>query len=134
MLQPEFPLKFSERDGSYRSHIELQTSVRQNILFLMQTIPGEWPARPEFGIGINQHLFENFNVDTLSGIRRKIISQVKKYMPFLKVDVVFNTEDEFGNSYIDNNYISMTLFYTIVPLSIDEILNLKVSESSIEVI
>jgi len=134
MLQPKFPLQFSERDGSYKNHTELELSVKQNILFLMQTIPGEWPARPEFGIGISKHLFENYSTDTLVSIRRNIVSQIKKYMPFLKVDVMFETEDVFGNSYIDNNYISMTLRYTIVPLSVDEILNLKITESSIEVI
>ena len=134
MLQPKFPLKFSERDGSYQGHTELEDSIRQNILFLMQTTPGEWPAKPELGIGVNKHLFENYSVDTLSNIRRDIISQIKKYMPFLKVQVTFQTEDDSGRSYIDNNYISMKILYTIVPLSVDEILNLKVTESSIEVI
>lgn len=134
MLQPKFPLKFSQRDGSYQGHTDLEFSIKQNIIFLMQTNPGEWPAKPEFGIGVSKHLFENYNTETLTNIRKNIISQIKKYMPFLKVNVTFETEDAVGNSYIENNYISMTLRYTIVPLSLDEILNLKVTESSIEVI
>ena len=60
MLQPVFPLKYSNRDGAYQSHTELERSVKQNILFLLQTNPGEWPARPEFGIGISRFLFEKY--------------------------------------------------------------------------
>lgn len=134
MLQPVFPLKMSERDGSYQNHTDLERSVKQNVLFLMQTNPGEWPAKPELGIGVNRYLFENYTTDSLNKLRLAIKSQIKKYMPFLKVKVFFETEDELGNSLIDNNYVSMRLEYTIVPLSVDEILNLKVSEASIEVI
>ena len=134
MLQPNFPLKMSERDGSYQNHTELERSVKQNILFLMQTNPGEWPAKPELGIGVNKYLFENYTVDSLNNLKLAIKSQIKKYMPFLKVEVFFQTEDDLGNSLIDNNYVSMRLEYTIVPLSIDEILNFKVAETSIEVI
>ena len=134
MLQPVFPLKMSERDGSYQNHTELERSVKQNILFLMQTNPGEWPAKPELGIGVNKYLFENYTVDSLNNLKLAIKSQIKKYMPFLKVEVFFQTEDDLGNSLIDNNYVSMRLEYTIVPLSIDEILNFKVAETSIEVI
>ena len=134
MLQPVFPLKFSNRDGSYRSHTELEMSIKQNILFLLNTIPGEWPSRPEFGIGVSKYLFENGNDEVFYEIRRAIKSQVKKYMPFLKIEVTFQTEDEYGSSYVDQNYVSMRIQYTIVPLSVDEILNLKVSETSIEVI
>lgn len=134
MLQPVFPLKMSERDGSYQNHTDLERSVKQNVLFLMQTNPGEWPAKPELGIGVNRYLFENYTTDSLNKLRLAIKSQIKKYMPFLKVNVFFETEDELGNSLIDNNYVSMRLEYTIVPLSVDEILNLRVSEASIEVI
>ena len=134
MLQPVFPLKMSERDGSYRSHTELESSVKQNILFLMQTNPGEWPAKPELGIGVNRYLFENYSIESMNRLRMAIKAQIKKYMPFLKVEVIFNTEDDFGNSFIDKNYVSMKLLYTIIPLSVDEILNLKITETSIEVI
>lgn len=134
MLQPNFPLKMSERDGSYQNHTELENSVRQNILFLMQTNPGEWPAKPELGIGVNKYLFENYSIESMNRLKIAIKSQVKKYMPFLKVEVVFNTEDDVGNSFIDNSYVSMGLYYTIIPLSVDEILNLKITENSIEVI
>lgn len=134
MLQPVFPLKMSERDGSYQCHTQLEKSVKQNILFLMSTNPGEWPAKPELGIGVNRYLFENYTIDSLNNLRLAIKSQIKKYMPFVKVSVFFETEDQFGNSLVDNNYVSMRIEYTIVPLSIDEILNFKVSETSIEVI
>ena len=134
MLQPVFPLKYSDRDGAYQSHTELERSVKQNILFLLQTNPGEWPARPEFGIGISRFLFENYSIDSMSQFRQVVKSQVKKYMPFLEIDVQFSEFDESGNSFIDNNYLKMTIRYNIVPLSVQEILNLKITEKTIEVI
>ena len=100
----------------------------------MQTNPGEWPAKPELGIGVNRYLFENYSIESMNRLKMAIKAQIKKYMPFLKVEVIFNTEDDFGNSFIDKNYVSMKLLYTIIPLSVDEILNLKITETSIEVI
>ena len=100
MLQPVFPLKMSERDGSYQNHTDLERSVKQNVLFLIQTNPGEWPAKPELGIGVNRFLFENYTADSLNKLKLAIKSQIKKYMPFLKVKVSFDTEDQLGNSLI----------------------------------
>jgi phage baseplate assembly protein W len=134
MLQPVFPLSRSDRDGMFMSHSELERSVKQNILFLLQTNPGEWPAKPELGVGIGRFLFENYSMDSMSGLKHAVKSQVKKYMPFIEIDLEFTEFDELGNSYIDNNYLKMTIRYNIIPLSVQEILNLKVTESVIEVI
>ena len=134
MLQPVFPLIYSDKDGPYQTHLELEKSVKQNILFLLQTNPGEWPAKPDLGIGVSRFLFENYSIDSMSQFRQVVKSQVKKYMPFIEIDVQFSEFDEFGNSYIDNNYLKMTISYNIVPLSVQEILNLKITESAIEVI
>lgn len=134
MLQPIFPLGKSERDGMFSSHLELEKSVKQNILFLLQTNPGEWPAKPELGIGVSRFLFENYSVDKMSRLRQTIKSQVKKYMPFIEIDVDFTEFDDLGNSYVDNNYLKMTIRYNIIPLSVQEILGLKVTETAIEVI
>ena len=70
----------------------------------------------------------------MSQFRQVVKSQVKKYMPFLEIDVQFSEFDESGNSFIDNNYLKMTISYNIVPLSVQEILNLKITEKTIEVI
>ena len=44
----------------YKSHSEIKDSVKQNFMFLLQTSPGEWPGRPEIGVGLRQTLFENY--------------------------------------------------------------------------
>ena len=134
MLQPVFPLIYSDKTGPYQAHLELEKSVKQNILFLLQTNPGEWPAKPELGIGVSQFLFENYSIDSMSQFRQVVKSQIKKYMPFIEIDLQFSEFDDLGNSYVDNNYLKMTISYNIVPLSVQEILNLKITESAIEVI
>ena len=79
MYQPEFPLKMSSRDGAYKSIDDLAGSVKQNVLFLLNTSPGEWPRRPELGIGVRNFLFENASSAAFEGLHQRIKEQFNKY-------------------------------------------------------
>ena len=50
MYQPKYPLRFSELDGAYDSIKDLKSTVKQNVLTLLNVSPGEWPGSPELGI------------------------------------------------------------------------------------
>ena len=65
---------------------------------------------------------------------QRIKHQVSLYMPFLEVDVKFGTEINDGYSTLDSNYINVRISYNILPLSIGEILNFKITEGLIEII
>jgi phage baseplate assembly protein W len=134
MLQPIFPLSRSDADGFYKSHSEIKDSVKQNFMFLLQTSPGEWPGRPEIGVGLRQTLFENYSPAFASSFIQRIKHQVSLYMPFLNVDIKFDTTDSFGNSTLDSNYIKVRISYDVQALSAQGVLNFKVSETSIEAI
>tara|TARA_R100000005_G_scaffold94051_1_gene71019 strand:+ start:734 stop:1138 length:405 start_codon:yes stop_codon:yes gene_type:complete len=134
MLQPIYPLQRSSTDGFYKSHRELKDSVKQNFLFLLKTSPGEWPGRPEVGVGLKRVLFENYSPAFAMQFVQRIKHQVSLYMPFIEVDVKFSTETNDGYSTLDSNYINVQISYNILPLSVGEILNFKVTEGSVEVI
>ena len=73
---------------------------------------------PEFGVGIQELLFENIDDDlTLNEFRGKIREQVGMHMPAVEVEVI-----DFSESQTDNNKLSVHIEYTIDSLGIVEYL------------
>ena len=75
MFQPKFPLKFSDIDGAYESIKDIKQNIKQNVLFLLKTSPGEWPGHPEIGVGLKHFLFENYPSRELMSINKRIKDQ-----------------------------------------------------------
>jgi len=84
-ISPKFPLRSDRVDGSYQLNKTIIESVRQNLKNLILTSPGEKVMDPEFGVGVQRILFENFSDPAVSNIKNRITSQVRKYMPFVEV-------------------------------------------------
>ena len=61
-LAPKLPLTLDSGDG-YTSIKILKTMIKQNFKMLILTNPGERVMNPDFGVGIRQFLFENFQSD-----------------------------------------------------------------------
>jgi len=129
MYQPEFPLKMSSRDGPYKNIDQLQHSVKQNVLFLLNTSPGEWPAKPDLGVGVRAFLFENPGSSSWERLHQRIKEQFTRYMPFLNVESEMVTHDTLGNSLVDESTLKLVLRYTIIPLSINEVVMLGLNTS-----
>lgn len=129
--QPTIPLKFGENEGAYKSITEISQTVKQNVLFLLKTSPGEWPMKPELGVGLRRFLFENYGSSDLMALNGRIQKQFKKYMPFLEVRSQLITEDSLGNNLLDENYVKLLFEYRIKSLEIQEILLLKVTEEAV---
>lgn len=62
-----------------------EDDVRQAILIILGTNPGERVMRPEFGAGLNDFLFEPISTTTLSLIRARVYSSLVDWEP--RIDV-----------------------------------------------
>ncbi len=64
---------------------EYQESVRQSILLILGTAPGERLMRPEFGCGIHDLVFENLSFATLGRVQQAVDQALLRLEP--RIDV-----------------------------------------------
>jgi phage tail-like protein len=59
--------------------------VRQAILTVLSTEPGERPMRPEFGCALQQFFFERVDASTLGRIRDEVLRALERWEPRIEV-------------------------------------------------
>jgi phage baseplate assembly protein W len=122
---PKFPFTIDRNDSDYVLVNNTEDLVRQNLINLLLTSPGERIMDPEFGVGIRRFLFENNTPNTLSNIKNSIDSQVKKYMPFVGItNVLFNTSAQ------NQGYLGIIIVYNVSLLQTDGSLQLTFNISN----
>ena len=112
-LGARLPLVVDENDGAYALLKTYAQMVKQNFKMLILTSPGERIMDTHFGVGLRRYIFENNTEDTYDDIATATYEQVARYMPHVRVDDI-----QFGE--IADNAISITFFYTILPLSLED--------------
>jgi phage baseplate assembly protein W len=119
-IQPKWPLQIDSQTGPYTSVSSVAASLKQDFVFLLQTIPGEWPMNPDLGIGLATYLFENYESLELTNIRSNIDTQLKKYLSNIKlIDAKFiNTDDN-----QDDSISTLQISYFIEDLGIQDEIN-----------
>lgn len=63
-------------------------SIRQSLINIILTIPGEKPFKRDFGTIINDSLFENFNYAASIGVIEEIKFTIRKYEPRIRLEDV----------------------------------------------
>jgi hypothetical protein len=63
-------------------------SIRESILTLLRTSPGERVMRPTFGCGVNELLFSENNRTTATQVALKVEIALKRFEPRITVDRV----------------------------------------------
>ena len=129
MYQPRYPLSLSELEGAYASIKDIRENIKQNVKFLLLTSEGEWPGRPELGVGIRRFLFSNYPSPELLSIHKKIKDQFARYMPFIKIESEIIDKDEMGVSFVDRNEVKLVVRYSVPSINIEESLVLNVTEN-----
>jgi len=119
-LAIKLPIRRSSIDG-YQMIGDFQTLIRQNLKMLILTAPGERVMEPEFGVGIRNYLFENFNNMTYNTINTKIREQAAKYLPV--VDIM---EVNFADSDPDRNFLAIKIFFSIPDIGIKDLLEFTI--------
>lgn len=67
--------------------------VRQAILIILGTDPGERVMRPDFGAGLRAFVFEPLNPSTLEALRQRVLEALIDWEPRIDVDSVVATAD-----------------------------------------
>lgn len=89
---------------SPKSVMALQTDerlIKNDILQLLLTVPGERSFRPDFGTDIKPTLFEPIDNFTVINLRRSITAAIKKHEPRVRVtDVLINATPDTNTIFI----------------------------------
>jgi phage baseplate assembly protein W len=84
------------------------TQVRSNIINYVLTRKGERVLNPDFGLGLEQYLFDDINSTVLSSIQNLITNDLTDLFPTITLQSVTATPD------YDNNAIDIEIkYYTI---------------------
>tara|TARA_B100000131_G_scaffold259458_1_gene255026 strand:- start:455 stop:862 length:408 start_codon:yes stop_codon:yes gene_type:complete len=98
----------SPEEGPYESIKDTKESIQQNLIFLLQTIPGEWPMNPDLGVGLVRYLFEGYNSLELGEFEDRLKKQTKKYLPqveIVKAEFISTPDDQdFSSTILRINY------------------------------
>ena len=120
-LQPRWPLKMDPHYGPYASIENVAESIHQDFLQLLKTIPGEWPGRPDLGIGLAKFLFEMPGSPEFNSVKSRIKTQVAKYLKAVEVTKI---DIQTPPDLIDYNQVRIVIEYQIKAIGIKKVLGL----------
>lgn len=108
-------------------HKDYRSSVRQNIIMLLLTVPGERIMIPDFGVGLKTFLFEQDDFALRENIAAKIREQLNIFLPFVDlIDIQFDSSN--SNPNMEDNILFIRIEYSIVPLDSIGVLTLEANE------
>ncbi|MFZ6756065.1 GPW/gp25 family protein [Undibacterium sp. Ji50W] len=102
-----FPPEFSKR-GNTRM-VSAEEDIRQSLLILISTTPGERVMQPNFGCGLKAQIYENLNESTITVLKDLIRRAVIFYEPRVVLEAI-----ETDHSYIYEGRLNIELIYRIV--------------------
>ena len=119
-LAPSLPLTLNSTSG-YTSIVLLKNMIKQNFKMLILTNPGERVMNPDFGVGIKEFLFENFESNVYNRIDNKIREQKDKYLPIISIQKI-----EFGTTGIEDNSLAIRIEYTVPDIAARDLLEFTI--------
>lgn len=90
--------------SKYFTRQEDEQLVKNNVLQILSTIPGERVMRPDFGVNLRNMVFERINPVSIDLLRDEIITAIRKYEPRINVLQLNITSGEDRNSLIIKLY------------------------------
>ena len=115
----KLPLSYDYEDGAFKLTKGVPETVKQNFKNLLLTIPGEKMMDPDFGVGLQQLLFENEDDNIYPLLNERIQTQVSRYMSFLDI---INVETGF-----EEHTLHVRIDYFISALGISDALSVDVA-------
>lgn len=88
----KFPIGLND-DGSFELAIE-DEDIKEAILIILNTSPGERVMRPEFGCGIHNHVFSVINNSNLKLIEEEVEKALILFEPRITIDNLLVTVDK----------------------------------------
>lgn len=126
-LAPKFPLKVDSKDG-YKMVRDYRALVRQNLINLLLTNPGERVMMPRFGVGVNQMIFEHGSSPVVDTVMANIVTQSGQYMPYITIeDISLNQNETTATAMADEHLAVLRVVYTIDPIGVVEAVDIDVA-------
>ena len=119
-LAIKLPLTRDDVDG-FRTIKSFKKLIKQNLKMLILTNKGERVMIPDYGVGINRFLFENYSNSTFAKIETEILEQVSVYMPIVSI-----TELQFLPVRDNPNLIVAKIVYSIPDLGEQDLLQFTI--------
>jgi phage baseplate assembly protein W len=88
----QIPITLSEIDG-FTMTDDIPKNVRQSLVMLVKTIPGERLWDPGFGVGAREFLFKHPGENGRSELASRIRTQVATYLPHVRIDDIQAGDD-----------------------------------------
>lgn len=89
------------------SRQEDERLIKNDILQLLMTVPGERVMRPDYGVNLRNFVFEQITSPGLSALRSEIIDQIEDQEPRVNVESVDINRDD------DNNQLKIKVVVTM---------------------
>ena len=124
-LAAQLPLTRNNEDG-FALIKNYKDLVGQNLKMLVLTAPGERLMDPEFGVGARHYLFENMMPSTFESFKSRLMTQQKKYLPYLTIESVEFATSETNREFGDNT-LGIVIRYFNRSLNIRDALAIPVS-------
>lgn len=103
---------------------EYEEDVRQAILIILQTEPGERVMRPEFGTGLRGLVFEPINTTTIALARHRVEQALLRWEPRIdQVEVAITADPPRGRLDITVHYRvrrTNTFYNLVYPFYVEE--------------
>lgn len=103
---------------------EYEEDVRQAVLIVLQTEPGERVMRPEFGTGLRALVFEPINTTTIALARHRVEQALVRWEPRIdQVEVAVAADPPLGKLEITIHYrvrLTNTFYNLVYPFFVEE--------------
>ena len=114
------PLELDSGDGFVMIK-NIKSLVKQNLKMILLTNPGERVMEPNFGVGMQTFLFQNYGSGVEGQISSKIREQVNAYLPVITIiDIAFGITDP------DNNHMAFSIMYSIPNINEGDFLEITI--------
>ena len=114
------PIRRSTNDG-FEMITRFKHLVKQNLKMILLTAPGERIMEPDFGVGLRNFLFQNYNQNTISEIDDKIKDQVARYLPIIVIENI-----SYQQSTTNPNRLNISLKFTIPNIGASDLLQVTI--------
>ena len=107
----DLPIRIGSDDGAIAGTSTTLESVKNNIINLLQTNPGERLMQPNLGVELRNVIFEPISESTLLSIQDIILDSFELWLPFVQVQDIQVIND---NSRTDINQVVVKIDFNII--------------------
>jgi hypothetical protein len=89
--------------------VSAEEDIRQSLLILLSTSPGERVMQPSFGCGLKHHVYENIDESTITLLKDLITRAILFFEPRVKLEMILS---DISESY--EGKINFTIVYRVI--------------------